>query len=175
MEAIRRAATLDPLSPNIQTILGLKYWFTGREDEALAQFDKALELDPSFPLTLMHKSWLCWTTGDVESFFETYERLEKVSARAEVPAADLRHAYATGGREAVLRLLLDSPSAKLRPVDRARWHTSLGDLDAAFLDLDQAMEERAVWLPFVVNRPDLKPLHDDPRWRSMLVRMNLLP
>jgi tetratricopeptide (TPR) repeat protein len=173
LEAVQLAAKLDPLSPNIQTILGKWYWFAGRPDEAMAQFNKALELDPVFPLALMHKSWLCWSLSDMEGFFATREQLEKVSKRGEVPASELRRSYAGGGPEAVLLLQVNAPEAKYFPVDRARWHSLLGDLDAAFRDLDQASEERPPWLPFIVDFPELEPLRSDSRYQVLLDRLGL--
>jgi serine/threonine-protein kinase len=104
LAAARRAADLDPRSPNVRTILGRAHWFLGQEEEALAEFDRALELDPSFLLTLMHASWLHWTRGDTTRFFASRERLDVVSERGEVPASALRQAYAAGGPDSVLRL-----------------------------------------------------------------------
>jgi len=58
-------------------------------------------------------------------------------------------------------------------VDRAGWHTFLGDHDAAFRDLEQAADERAIWLPFVAKCPDLKPLRSDPRYDALMRRIRL--
>jgi hypothetical protein len=49
----------------------------------------------------------------------------------------------------------------------------LGDLDDALADLDQAYEERTVWLPFMTVHPDLAPLRRDPRYRSLVRRIGL--
>jgi len=168
-----RAAELDPLSPNNQTIVGLRLWTRGADQEALARFDKALELDARFPLALKHKSWLCWTNGDMEEFFAARAALEQVSADVDVPASSLRQAYATGGRAAVLKMLLASDQAKRFPVDRARWHVSQGSLDAAFVDLEQAFDQRVVWLPFISHYPDMAPLRADPRYYKLRARLGL--
>ena len=40
------ARALDPLSPIIQTWIGLRYYFAGKYDAAIAEYRKALELDP---------------------------------------------------------------------------------------------------------------------------------
>jgi tetratricopeptide (TPR) repeat protein len=168
-----RAAELDPRSPNVRTIVGMTRWFLGQEERALAEFDRALELDPTFPLTLMHSSRLYWVRGDTARFFATRERLDAVSERGEVPAAALRQAYAAGGPDSVLRLQVNSPGARRNPMDRARWHVLLGDLDAAFRDLDQAAEDRNVWLPFATRYPYLASLRADPRYAALLERMGL--
>ena len=173
LAAAQRAAELDPRSPNARTIVGLTLWFLGREDEAQAEFERALDLDPMFPLTLMHASRLHWVRGDTARFFAARERLDAVSERGEVSASALRRAYTAGGPDSVLSLQVNSPGASRNPVDRAHWHVLLGDLDAAFADLDRAAQERTVWLPFVTNYPYLAPLRADPRYAMLMERMGL--
>ena len=46
---LERAVRLDPLSPTIQVTLGEAFELAGRFDEARAQFDKSLQIDPGFP------------------------------------------------------------------------------------------------------------------------------
>ena len=58
-------------------------------------------------------------------------------------------------------------------MERARWHGSLGDLDSAFADLDQAFTERNVWTMFVTTVPELAPVRSDPRYAALVARMNL--
>jgi hypothetical protein len=121
----------------------------------------------------MHSSWLHWTRGDTARFFAVRERLDAVSERGEVSASALRAAYAAGGPDSVLRLQVNAPDARRNPVDRARWHTLLGDFDAAFADLEQAFAERTVWLPFGTEFPYLAPLQADPRYAALRERMGL--
>ncbi|MEJ2206043.1 MAG: tetratricopeptide repeat protein [Gemmatimonadota bacterium] len=173
LAAAERALALDPLSPNVRTIVGLKHWYAGDEGAAVAHFERALELDPGFPLTLEYVSQIYWSRGDTARFFSARERLEEGSERVGVPASELRRAFALGGSEAVLRLQVGAADAGRLPTERARWHVLLGDLDAAFDDLDQALDERTVWLPFVTVQPDLAPLRADPRYRSLRSRIGL--
>jgi TolB-like protein len=174
MQAVQRAVELDPRSPNVLTILGLNHWFAGDEESAVAAFDRALELDSNFPLTLKHATRMHWNRGDTARFFAAHDRLESV-VPVPVPTEDLRRAYAEGGPQAALRLQVNAPGARRYPVDRARWHVLLGDLDAAFVDLEQALEERTVWLPFVVAFPDMAPLRADARYQRLLERLRLAP
>lgn len=48
--AIRHARELDPLSPPIDTSLGMLYFVQGNYDDAIGYFEKALEVDPNFYL-----------------------------------------------------------------------------------------------------------------------------
>jgi serine/threonine-protein kinase len=173
LRELRRALELDPLSANIWTILGEWHWFEGQLDEAMAAYRKALELTPTLPLALELAARLCWQRGDIEQYFSLRERLEAVSQRVAVPTSVLREAHARGGREAVLQAQLSAPVARLLPTDRARWHAELGDLDAAFRDLDDSLAQREMRLAYVTYFADFAPLWKDPRYEDLLVRMGV--
>ena len=87
--------------------------------------------------------------------------------------AELRKAYAAGGRAAVLRAQLASPVSAHLPSDRARWHAELGDLDAAFRDLDDAFVQRDVRLTYSTYFGDFAPLWKDPRYSALFQRMGV--
>jgi len=101
--AIERALELDPLSPNVMTILGSWYWIAGRDREAGDWYERALALDAGFPLALGYASTLYFALGDTARFFSTRGRLDVASTRAGAPVQELRTAYASDGWKAVLR------------------------------------------------------------------------
>jgi tetratricopeptide (TPR) repeat protein len=173
LRAVRRGLELDPLSAIVWTTLGEWHWFEGQLDEAMTAYRKALELTPTFPLALELAARLCWQRGDVEQYFSLRERLEAISQRVAVPTRELRDAFARGGRGEVLHAQLSAPVARQLPTDRARWHAELGDLDAAFGDLDDAVAQHEIRLPYVTYFADYAPLWKDPRFQDLLVRMGV--
>ena len=139
----------------------------------MPDFRRALELTPTLPLALELAARLCWQRNDVDGYFDFRERLEAISERVSVPTRELREAYARGGRHGVLRAQLAAPIARQLPTDRARWHAELGDLDAAFRDLDDALAQREMRLPYTTYFADFAPLWKDPRYEDLLVRMGV--
>ncbi len=171
--AIERALELDPLSPNVMTILGYGYWIDGQDRQAADWYERALALDAGFPLALGYASTLYFAMGDTARFFAARGRLDRGSTRAGAPVDTLRRAYAAGGWDAVLHAQVSWPGADRIPWERARWNAQLGDLDAAFVDLERAFDERSVWIPFVSVFPDLEPVRRDARYGALLERMGL--
>jgi uncharacterized protein (TIGR02996 family) len=170
LREIRRALELDPLSARIWSELGQWHWAEGQLDETMTDFRKALELTPTMPLALELAARVCWQRDDVEQYFALRARLEAVSERLAVSTGVLREAYSRGGRSEVLRAQLSAPVARQLPTDRARWHAELGDLDAAFQDLDDALEQREIRLPYMTYYADCAALRKDPRFHELLAR-----
>ena len=168
---IQRALALDPLSPNVLLIMGEWYWDVGRDSAALEQWHKALAINPEHPLALEYAMRQAWNSGDVEQFFALRERLEAIPPGVAPSTGELRRAYVAGGRKEVLRALLAVSGS--RPVDRARWAGDLGDLNAAFLDLARAADERDIRLPYVAVWRDYAPLWNDPRFAALMSRIGV--
>jgi tetratricopeptide (TPR) repeat protein len=153
--------------------MGEWHWFEGQLDEAMAAYRKALEITPTLPLALELAARLCWQRDEIEASFGFRERLEAVSKRIALPTRELREAYARVGRHEVLRSQLSAPVARLLPTDRARWHAELGDLDAAFRDLDDALAQRELRLAYTTYFADFAALWKDQRFDQLRVRMGV--
>jgi hypothetical protein len=59
--------------------------------------------------------------------------------------------------------------------NRALYYAWTGERDLAFTHLEQALEVKHRPLAYVLGEPMLYPLHDDPRWLTLLERIGLLP
>lgn len=174
MRELLRAKELDPLAPIIMANIGSWYWMQQASgDSALVWMDRALALDPNNPLALENSSSIYFSRGDSARFFKTRERLDVSSSRAGAPVAELRRAWATGGRNAVLRAQLASPLSQGLAVERARWRAQLGDIDGAFRELDAAVAQHSIWAIYIDQFPDLEPLRHDARYAALRARLGI--
>jgi TolB-like protein/Tfp pilus assembly protein PilF len=130
-------------------ILGWDYEQKGMHEQAIAEFEKAVELtNKNSPL--------------VSPFY----------------LAALAHAYALAGRrsdaEQVLQGLLErARQSYVSPFDIALIYTALGQKDTAFAWITKAVAERSTWLVYSKWEPRLDPLRSDPRFRDLLRRIGL--
>lgn len=49
----------------------------------------------------------------------------------------------------------------------------MGDKEKAFAELDIALAQRDSWIKWIKSDPMFDPLRDDPRFKTILKRMNL--
>ncbi|HKB66432.1 MAG TPA: winged helix-turn-helix domain-containing protein [Pyrinomonadaceae bacterium] len=181
----RRTAELEPLSFTGSSHLGWILYLSGRNDEAIAQCTKILNLDPnSFParryLGLAYEQ-----KGMYAQAIDEFQKGVKISG-SPLMLALLGHAYAVSGKTKEARQVLsdlhdlsDSREAESRryvsPYTVAAIHAGLGDKDQAFKWLEQANEERDVWLMNLKVDPVFAKLRSDKRFQDLLTRAGLRP
>lgn len=174
---------LDPLSPFVAYSLASLLSYDERFDEALAEVQRARSLDPSDIAVHVVRGRVLSAAGRyddaIESFRYALGGVAGVSyALAEIGAAEA----GAGRREEALRIarqLEDGKShdqdERMQPEMIGYLYARLGDRDRAFAWLQRAVDERtprALWLKV---DPRTKPLRDDPRFATLLARLNLQP
>jgi tetratricopeptide (TPR) repeat protein len=167
------ALELDPLSLSINTSLGDTLSLAGQQDRAIAQYQRALELDPRYPPALRGLGWALLMKGRHTPGLAKLEEAAELSGRDTVILSWLGHSYGIEGRTTkalrVLAALEERASNRyLSPYHLAVVHAGLGQMDAAFLRLDEALRERTPVLFHARVDPLLAPLRSDPRFRHLL-------
>lgn len=181
----KRTAELEPLSFTGSSHLGWILYLSGRNDEAIAQCTKILNLDPnSFParryLGLAYEQ-----KGMYALAIDEFQKGVKISG-SPLMLALLGHAYAVSGKTKEARQVLsdlhdlsESREAESRryvsPYTVAAIHAGLSDKDQAFKWLEQANEERDVWLMNLKVDPVFAKLRSDKRFQDLLTRTGLRP
>jgi TolB-like protein/DNA-binding winged helix-turn-helix (wHTH) protein/Flp pilus assembly protein TadD len=174
--AIDRARALDPLSAAVNGDIGWYLYFARRYDDAIAQYRKALELEPE----------LAW----VHSFlFDAYvAKGDMAGAKAQALAAML-HAKAPRSLVEPMQRL-DPPAAVAAYVDRviesirktpsppaeflAARLAQAGQRDEALDWIEKGADTRARWLvSLVLVEPRFDSIRTDPRFQAVLRRVGL--
>lgn len=177
---IRRAQEIDPLSLIINTDVGEMLYYARRYDEAIKQCRKTLEMDPNFVLAHRVIGWAYWQKGMPK------EAIAELNKAANIPGgrvhvlASLGHIYAaSGNRDEAQRILSELKEVGTQghgaPYEMAAFYAGLGERDQAFAWLEKAYEERSGSLILLRLEPLLSPLRSDPRYHTLLRRMNLAP
>ena len=173
----QHAQQLDPVSPNILNQVGFHLAILGRYDEAIAQFHRLIELDPShdihLPLGFIYMKMKKFPEAIAE-----HEKAVELSGRKTIPLTHLAYDYAVSGRRAEAEKLLAELKGRNEPQDAyygsyAGICAALGRKDEAFMWLEKEFEVHAFGLLSLRALPEYEPLHSDPRFNNLLRRMNL--
>ena len=161
LEEFRIALSLDPLSPIVNTNYAATLMDAHRYPEALAQFQKTLERDPTF-LPAHHKlSQLYAVTGD---FTNAVSELKKFTSVPGSWSGD-----AKGFRDLALR-------AFNKP-DRTTWlalaFSVTGEPNRALDYLEKALSNQEIEVVLCIRYPSFDPIRSDPRYKALVGRLGL--
>jgi serine/threonine-protein kinase len=145
IEALTRTIEMDPGFPVAHVLLGEAYSHKGMKKEALAEFQKELELSGGFGPGVDTR------IGSAYVRLGMREKAEEVSSRLAVHARE----------------------AFVKPSDLAEVLFSLGENDRAFECLREALEERDKGVLGLKVYPVYDGVRSDPRFRALLSRMGL--
>ena len=177
IDLMRLALQLDPLSLIINAHMGYAFFWAGRLEEALEQLNKTLALDPTFALTYWPLGAVYIYMGRSEEAIASFQRLVDLTQGA-IGLGYLGITAGIGGRpdiarEALTRLEHASATRYVSPLDLAICHAGLGELDAAFLRLEQAYIERVSDLVRLRMLPWPVEIRKDSRFKSLVARVGM--
>jgi adenylate cyclase len=165
--------TVDPLNMSVHSALGILYRKTHRFDDAIAIFEKQIELRPQY-------HWAYFNLGKTYLF-----RGDAEQALVEIEKNPLNHfrevglvlAYTTLGREAeaqaVLQRLVNQDGDR-NPIWIAEAYAWRGEKDAAFEWLEKSFVQKDVGLVYLLGNSVYKSLWGDPRLVELLQKLKLL-
>ena len=178
VEQARRGLEANPLSGPMANDLALAYYQARRYDEAIKQYQKALEMEPTRADDLLGLGTVYEQQGKYEEAINEYQEAIKSVGRTTPILAQLGHAYAMSGKRNEALSIVDELSELSRhsfrgSYDSAILYTGLGEQDKAFEQLNKAFAERSGWIIYLRVEPQFDSLRTDPRYKSLLQRLNL--
>jgi serine/threonine protein kinase/tetratricopeptide (TPR) repeat protein len=175
---LQMAQALDPLSLSINTGVGLSYYMAHRYDEAIQQYHKTIEMDKTFTVAHEHLGSALLQTGMHDEAIAEFRAAARIDKSDIGLRASLGHAYTVTGRteeaEKIIAELLDASRQRyVSPYFLVEMLAGLGRINEAFEWLERCYTERAPHMVFLKVEPKLAALKKDPRFDTLLRRMNL--
>ncbi len=177
-EALREMQTardLDPLSPIENTYLGLAYMFSDKPAEGIAQYKRALELDPNFV-----EARLSLANSYMDDLKRSFTELDRAQGFAPQSRIDLIRAfgYAVEGKKAEALQLVhkwDKPVGGLfvRSTSIAAVYAWLGDREQMYAWLDKAYADRDGMLAFTNEQGCYRRYRSEPRFIALEEKLGL--
>ena len=177
---MKRAQELEPISLEKIAGIGDARYYQRHFDEAIAQYQKALEMD-------QNSGYAHWALGNVylhkgmhEQAIAEYQKSIPLSGDSPDEPASLAYVYAISGKMQEARQILGDLQQRAKrsyvaPTMIASVYAALGEKDRAFAWLDKAYEERDFILIFLKVDPTFDRLRSDPRFASLMRRVGLPP
>jgi tetratricopeptide (TPR) repeat protein len=171
----KRAAELDPLSPQIpvDAVMGLAW--QGKYAEAKELARKAANLDSTFFFTPFMEGWVEIQKGEVNDAIPLLQRARALESPPFVTAW-LGYAYGvTGDRKRALEALEELKQRALQgdapPFSLAIVYLGLGDRARALEFLERAYDENSQWMVYLRGDRIFDPLRSDPRFQALMKRL----
>jgi TolB-like protein/DNA-binding winged helix-turn-helix (wHTH) protein len=173
IDHMKRIEERDPLSSTVQSFFGRVLYRARRYDEAMVHLNRAIELDPQSPAGAYGRLANVYeAVGKYDEALMLLEKAASIEGRrrdANETVAAARIYALMGKRKEAIGMLKGSRGSN--PHMLAMAYTALGDHDEAFRLLFRIIEDPSFNV-YVKTDPAFDPLHDDPRWREVLRRMN---
>ena len=165
------ALELDPLSTITIFELGMNFLYARNYDQAIAQFQRSLEMDPDFPAAHQYLPLAYVQKGMHE------EALAKIRKAPEGAAVNITgmpgYVYAVSGYISEAKKELEElkrlrKTEYIGAVNLAYICAGLGERDEALSWLEKGFEERAFQMQFLQLDPRWDNLRDDPRFKELV-------
>jgi len=178
IEIGRKTLAHDPLSPAAYNELALALLLAGRDEEAVDLVREALDIDPDFLQTQVMLSTFEERRGNVDEALVHMAYLDRF--REDLSPATLGQigrSYALAGQEdearALLSQLMERREHEFVPAIAIVYvYLGLGEHEEALRWLEEAYQEHDVSLVWLKEIWIYDPLRSDPRFQSILERMD---
>jgi serine/threonine protein kinase/TolB-like protein/Flp pilus assembly protein TadD len=171
----KRAAELDPLSPQIPIDNSIALMFQGDYQAAKEQARRASELDPTFFFPHLVDGWADLEAGKPEEAIPALKRAKAMESPSFVTAF-LAYAYGASGDRARAMIELEelaetSPRGEPLPFELALVSLGLGEYGRAVDYLEQAYAADSQWMGWLYKDRIFDPLRSEPRFAALIEKL----
>jgi tetratricopeptide (TPR) repeat protein len=174
---MQRARELDPMASIIHANNASTLYYARRYAEAEQLVLQALEVTPDFVPLNSELGRIYEQQGRLTEAIEQYRHALKLTGSSEESSPWLGHAFALAGRTAEAREILERVIVRARqeyvsPYAIASVYAGLGDTAPALEWLERAHRERDFTMVFMNGNPRFDRLREEPRFQSLVRKMN---
>ena len=173
LKQMKMAQTLNPLDPLFPAWHAWVYFWLGRNDDAIIEARKSIELVQDYPIALYILGCAYAAKGMFPEAIEAHQRVSEVAPDYQW---SLGQSYALAGKRdeamEIVRQLESKPNV-WETWGIAEIYTALDNKDKAFEWLNAAYEQKHPYVQWLWRNCSLNPLHDDPRFLDLSEKLNL--
>jgi len=169
----RRSLELDPTSPIYQFSVGWGLYFARRFDECLEQYQSMIAAHPLNPMAYFGFAWVARHVGRHDEALSAMKRAEEFSNGTLMMTTGRGLVYAAAGMRREAEEILEKIAALPAHCNVITYHVALiyhflGDKEKTLLALEEAYEQRDLWLVWIGVEPALDSLRSDKRFQRLL-------
>jgi TolB-like protein/Tfp pilus assembly protein PilF len=178
VELTRRAEKQCPIDVIIAGHVGIQLFWARRHDEAIAQLEKALEMEENFPPANYMMGWTHLAAENYDEALKFARRASDLTGHMSARRAQMGCVLAAMGKreeaEEILRGLQNERAKQyVSAADIALLASYLGDTETAFEWLDRAVHERSAWLSHLKVDPIWDRLSRDARFDAIVKQVGI--
>ncbi len=175
---IKKALALDPLSVNLNYVLGRNFYYAKQYDSAYEQLEKAIAFDSGFNLSKGNFIYVLLERKNYPEAFGLIKQLpqQAISVVDYYQGATLSYAYAVSGDKIKAKTELIKTLTEYRdqsPYNIARVYIALNSYSEALDYLEKAYAQRDIWMYVLKVDPTFDPIRNEPRYRELMQKMRL--
>jgi tetratricopeptide (TPR) repeat protein len=178
LEKVQPAQELDPVSPDINTIVGRIFYLSRQYQHSIDAYRKVIDLDPHFGLAHARLGTTYAAQGAFGPAIPELEEAQQLSGPDPYIGGLLGYAQALSGNADAARKLLERLTQTSRhqyvpAFSIALIYVGLGERDQALGWLEKAYQDRSTYMVYAKTDPLLDPIRSDRRFAALLHRMGL--
>ncbi len=170
---VTRAHELDPLSPIIQTAIGITHHWHRHYPAALRLYRQVLDTEPAFAPAHYYIGLTYEQLHDYTGAIENFTRAAEIANGGGLFLGALGHCHGISGDRERAQKILDDLEARAReryvsPYNIMLVHLGMGNTELALASLERALEDRTSGLWHTPVEPRFDPIRNEPAFRQLL-------
>jgi tetratricopeptide (TPR) repeat protein len=172
------AQQLDPLTPFVNTIVGMCHYFRHNYKAAIEELRRVIVLDPSFPTAHLFLGRSLWDSGQSGTALESFKKALELYPKNALCVAHVAYAMCrSGAKEQAISLMTDlrtqAATSYVPAISLAIVELGLGNVGSALELIENAQEQRDLYSIWMAVDPLWDEIRSEPKFGSTLAKLGI--